>query len=276
MTRISGRHLVLAGLALYALFVAFPLYWTVNTSFKEPAEVFAQPPTFAPDAPTASAYAWLVGGGSALPALFDSIVVTLLATVSSVALGTLAGYAFSRFPRQVGGDGLAFWLLSTRIFPPIATALPLFFLYDTTNLLGTHLGLAIAYFTFNVPLATWLMRTFFDDVPRSFEDAAYLDGYGRVATFRKVVLPLVQPGLVATTILVALFSWNEFLFALVLGGGDLQTVPVLIPQLASGFETQWNQIAVLSLAAMVPPVVAVIFFRDRLTRGMSLGVVKRG
>ncbi|MGH3518303.1 MAG: carbohydrate ABC transporter permease [Haloechinothrix sp.] len=275
LPRLSGRTLILVGLGVYALFVAFPLYWAVNTSFKEPSEVLSQPPTFLPEEPTTSGYSWFVGGGTALPALLDSLTVTFLATIAAVALGTLAGYAFSRYPRQVGGGRLAFWLLSTRIFPPIATALPLFFLYDTLNLLDSHFGLALAYFIFNVPLATWLMRTFFDDVPRSFEEAAYLDGYGRFATFRKVVLPLVQPGLVATTILVALFSWNEFLFALVLGGANVQTVPVLIPQLASGFETQWNQIAVLSLAAMIPPVLAVIFFRDRLTRGMSLGVVKR-
>lgn len=270
----SARALVLAGLAAYSLFVAFPLYWTVITSFKSPSEVYAQPPTFLPENFTAAAYRWVFAGGTALPALIDSLVVTTMATVAAVGLGTLAGYAFSRYESQVGGEGLAFWLLSTRIFPPIATALPLFFAFQAVGLLDTHVGLALAYFTFNVPLATWLMRSFFNDVPMSFEEAAYLDGYSRFRTFWKVVLPLVQPGLIATTILVALFSWNEFLFALVLAGGEVMTVPITIPQLASGFETQWNQITALSLVAMIPPVLFIVFFRERLMRGLSLSVTR--
>lgn len=270
-----ARGLILLGLGIYALFVAFPLYWAVITSFKPPSEVYSQPPTFVPEDFTLSAYRWVLTGGTALGALIDTIVVTSIATVAAVGLGTLAGYAFSRYGKQVGGEGLAFWLLSTRIFPPIATALPLFFLYRTVGLLDTWIGLALAYFTFNVPLATWLMRSYFNDVPVSYEEAAYLDGYSRFRTFWKVVLPLVQPGIIATTILVGLFSWNEFLFALVLTGGEVQTVPVLIPQLASGFETQWNQITALSLIAMIPPILVVVFFRDRLMGGLSLGMTRR-
>lgn len=270
-----ARGLILSGLGIYALFVAFPLYWAVITSFKPPSEVYSQPPTFVPEDFTLSAYRWVLTGGTALGALMDTIVVTSIATVAAVGLGTLAGYAFSRYGKQVGGEGLAFWLLSTRIFPPIATALPLFFLYRIVGLLDTWIGLALAYFTFNVPLATWLMRSYFNDVPVSYEEAAYLDGYSRFRTFWKVVLPLVQPGIIATTILVGLFSWNEFLFALVLTGGEVQTVPVLIPQLASGFETQWNQITALSLIAMIPPILVVVFFRDRLMGGLSLGMTRR-
>lgn len=271
----ATRLLVLLGLGTYAVFAAFPLYWAVITSFKTPAEVRSQPPTFLPENLTFSAYQWAFTGSRAFGALIDTVVVTSMATVAAVGLGTLAGYAFSRYGRQVGGEGLAFWLLSTRIFPPIATALPLFFLYRTVGLLDTWLGLALAYFTFNVPLATWLMRSYFNDVPLSYEEAAYLDGYSRFRTFWKVVLPLVQPGIIATTILVGLFSWNEFLFALVLTGGEVQTVPILIPQLASGFETLWNQVMALSLIAMIPPILVVVFLRDRLMGGMSLGMTRR-
>jgi multiple sugar transport system permease protein len=169
---------------------------------------------------------------------------------------------------------MAFFLLSTRIFPPVAVALPIYFAFDSFGLLDTHIGLILLYLSFGIPLATWLMRSFFNELPRSYEEAAYLDGYGRIETFFRVTLPLVAPGIVATAILTALFSWNEFLFAVIIGGDAVRTYPALIPTLAVGFQVDWSEITALSVAAMVPPVIAVIWLRKHLVRGMSLGAVK--
>jgi multiple sugar transport system permease protein len=279
-SRTGGRGWHLAhvgvplGLLAYAIFILFPFYWTLNTSLKPTPEALSQPPTLVPREFTTSAYSWVFSSGPALSALTDSVIVTVGSTVLALAFGTMAGYAFSRWPKQTGGEETAFFLLSTRIFPPVAIALPLYFAFDTFHLLDTHIGLILLYLSFGIPLSTWLMRSFFNEVPTSYEEAAYLDGYGRVETFLRVTLPLVAPGLVATAILTALFSWNEFLFALILGGENVKTYTALIPTIATGFQVDWSRLTALSVTAMVPPVLAVIWFRNHLVRGMSLGAVK--
>lgn len=268
-----GRWLVSVGLIVYGIFIIFPFYWTINTSLKPSQEALAQPPTLLPKELTTRSYSWL-SSGQPLDAIKDSLIVTTGATVLAVLFGAMAGYAFSRWPRKTGGDEMAFFLLSTRIFPPVAVALPIYFAFDSFGLLDTHIGLILLYLSFGIPLATWLMRSFFNELPRSYEEAAYLDGYGRIETFFRVTLPLVAPGIVATAILTALFSWNEFLFAVIIGGDAVRTYPALIPTLAVGFQVDWSEITALSVAAMVPPVIAVIWLRKHLVRGMSLGAVK--
>jgi multiple sugar transport system permease protein len=269
----ASRWLISIALILYGIFVIFPFYWTINTSLKPSQEALAQPPTLVPKDLTANSYSGLTSGPP-INSLTDSLVVTLGATALAVFFGAMAGYALSRWPRQTGGDETAFYLLSTRIFPPVAVALPIYFAFDRFGLLDSYLGLILLYLSFGIPLATWLMRSFFNDVPRSYEDAAYLDGYGRLETFVRVTLPQVGPGIVATAILTALFSWNEFLFAVIIGGDHVRTYPALIPTLATGFQVDWSAITALSVAAMVPPVLAVIWLRRHLVRGMTMGAVK--
>ena len=160
------------------------------------------------------------------------------------------------------------------MFPPIAPILPLFFMFRQLQLIDTFTVMMLLYLTFNVPLVVWLMRSFFQDVPEAVEEAALIDGYSRFLAFYKVALPLVTPGIVATTLLVWVFSWNEFQFALVFTRSAAQTYPVLIPSLVGGHATLWNQIAALSTLAMPPVIVIALLMQRRLIRGLTLGAVK--
>ena len=193
----------------------------------------------------------------------------------SLFFGTLAGYALARFPRQSGGENVAMWILSNRMFPPVAVLLPMFFLFE--ELFGTtdtHMALIILYLVFNMPLAVWLMMVFFRDVPRELEEAAYVDGHNPFKVFFTITLPLVGPGMIAVAMLCWIFAWNEYLFANMFIGTDVKTFPVIIPSFTSGSQTLWNLVMAFSLVAMIPPVVLFIILRRYMVRGLSLGVVK--
>ncbi|PSQ40731.1 carbohydrate ABC transporter permease [Halobacteriales archaeon SW_12_71_31] len=252
----------------------FPLYWTVNTSLKPADETVPSPPTFVPENPTLDGYVNVLFESDALSALLNSTVVSVGATLLALLIGVPAGYAYARNAGKVGGKHTAFWVLSIRMFPPIAPILPLFFLFRQLGLVDTFPAMILLYLTFNVPLVVWLMRSFFQDIPQAVEEAALIDGYSRFQAFYKVALPLVTPGLVATTLLVWVFSWNEFQFALVFARDSVQTYPPLIPTLVGGHATLWNQIAALSTLAMLPVIAISLLMQRRLIRGLTLGAVK--
>jgi len=271
----SSRDFAYVGkalIAVYAVFAAFPLYWTLNTALKPIANINTRPPTFYPEGFTLDSIAWVLtsqrGGG----AIFDSIVVASGATAVSVILGIAAGYGFSRFPERVGGKHVAFWLLSTRMFPPIAVVLPIFFIWGAIGLRDSYIGMILLYLTFNLPLTTWLMRDFFNKVPISYEEAAYVDGYSRFSTFRKAILPTVTQGIVATTLLAWVFAWNEFLFAFVLSGNSVTPYTTIVNTLGRGNSVLWNRMMAVAFIVTIPPSFILIFFRNHIISGMSLGV----
>jgi multiple sugar transport system permease protein len=256
------------------LVTLFPLYWTLNTSFKPPAETQTTPPTFVPETFTLQGYVNVLTESGGAEVLTHSVIVSVGATALAILIGVPAGYAYARNPGRVGGKHAAFWILSIRMFPPIAPILPLFFMFSQLGMIDTFSVMILLYLTFNVPLVVWLMRSFFQDVPQAVEEAALMDGYSRFQAFYKVALPLVTPGLVATTLLVWVFSWNEFQFALVFTRSSAQTYPVLIPSLVGGHATLWNQIAALTTMAMLPVIAISLLMQRRLIRGLTLGAVK--
>lgn len=266
------KVIALCMLAVLGIFFLFPLYWIVTTSFKYHWEAYAQPPTFFPQDRTLDAYRWLFMG-EASKWIKDSFIIASLSMLFCMLIGTMAGYAFSRFPSFVGGDKIAFWLLTVRMFPPIVVALPLYFLYSFIHLTDTYPVLIISYLTFNLPLAVWLMRNFFNDIPYSYEEAAYIEGCSLPQAFVKVALPLAYPGLIATAALCWIFAWNEFLFALILTGQKVTPFPPLMSTLAAGYTIYWNRITALSLFTMGIPLIVIIVLRKHLVSGLSLGIL---
>lgn len=266
--RWAGRGL----LVLYTLFVAFPLYWTLNTALKPLAQIGTFPPTVYPKGFQLDSFVWVLSNSRAVEAILNSLIIASGTTVLSVVLGSLAGYAFSRFRWVDPGGHVSFWLLSTRMFPPVAVVLPIFFIYGRLGLQDTLIGLILLYLTFNLPLTTWLMRDFFDKIPVSFEEAAFVDGYSRFEAFRKVVFPLVRPGLVATMMLAWVFAWNEFLFAWIITGNNTSTYTTIIPTLIESNQIQWNRIMAMAAVVAIPPTLILIAFRDNIIEGMTLGM----
>lgn len=263
-----------AFVSLLLVLTLFPLYWTLNTSFKPAQEVVSATPTFVPETFTIAGYIDVLTESGAASNLVNSVIVSVGATVIALVVGVPAGYAYARNPGRVGGKHVAFWILSIRMFPPIAPILPFFFIFRELRLIDTFPAMFLLYMTFNVPLVVWLMRSFFQDIPQAVEEAALMDGYSRFQAFYKVALPLVSPGLVATTLLVWVFSWNEFQFALVFTRNATRTFPPLIPTLVGGHATLWNQIAALSTLAMLPVAAIALLMQRRLIRGLTLGAVK--
>lgn len=270
------RMLTLAFVAVALLFFLAPIVWMVLTSFKTQAEVFATPPVLIPANFDFRNYVGALAapplGSDALAAIWDSTVVSVVAAVVSVAIGSLAAYSIARY--KTGGQHFAFWILSTRMFPPIAVALPMFLIFRDLKLLDTHLALIIANTVFNLPFAIWLLKGFIEDIPKELDESATLDGATPFGTFWRIILPLIGPGLVAATLFCFIFTWNEFMFALLLTRREVFPLTVMIPSLVGGHEILWGQIAAAGTVAIVPGILLAIFLQRYIVRGLTLGAVK--
>ena len=224
-TRLWARYAFL----LIALLCALaPVYWMLTVSLKSEVEQFSVPPRWFNFTPTFSHYREAFIERSFGQYLLTSAIVALLSTLCAMLVGTLAAYALARLPLPRRFDArLSLWILSTRMFPPIVTAVPLFLMMRDVRLLNTRAALVIVYTAFNLPFVVWMMRGFFREIPREIEEAAMVDGDSRLGALRRVLLPLVAPGLAATAVFCLIISWNEFLFALVLTQTDAaMTLPV--------------------------------------------------
>lgn len=264
-------------LVFVALIAALaPVYWMLTISLKSEAEQFAVPPRWFSFAPTLVHYREAFVERSFGQYLLTSAVVAVLSTICAMLIGTLAAYALARFrlPHRLDAR-LALWILSTRMFPPIVTAVPLFLMMRDVRLLNTKAALVIVYTAFNLPFVVWMMRGFFREIPREIEEAAMVDGDSRLGALRRVLLPLVAPGLAATAVFCLIISWNEFLFALVLTQTDAaMTLPVGIAGRVTQYEIKWGVMSAAGVVAMIPILVFAMAVQRYLVRGLSLGAVK--
>jgi len=261
--------LVLIALALYA----GPFCWQALTSLRPDGELL--PLTHLLPARLTLAHYHVVFGQSLMPrALVNSLGVALLSTLLAVSLGALAAYALARLPVP-GGRLILLGMIAATAFPQIATVSPLYLLLRALGLRDTWLALILANGSFALPLVIWLLAGFIREIPRALEEAAAVDGAGRMAALRWVVLPLVAPGMASAALLAFLFSWNEFLFAYTFTATEAsRTVPVALALFPGVFEVPWGDIAAASLLASLPPILIVIAFQRYLVRGLLAGALR--
>lgn len=267
---------ILIGIILTAglVFFLFPVVWMFLTSFKTQNQIFATPPVIIPPSEqwNLNNYIAALTESGGLQAVRDSLVVALSTALVSVGVGALAAYSLARY--RTGGDQFAFWILSTRMFPPVASAIPLFLIFRELKLLDTYWALILANTIFNLPFAIWLLKGFIEDLPRELEESALIDGASAFGAFWRVTLPLISPGLVTATLFTFVFTWNEFMFALLMTRRTVRPLTVMIQSLAGGHEILWAQIAASGVIAIIPGVLLVLFLQRYIVRGLTMGAMK--
>ncbi len=270
--------LIFAG-SVYATLIAltivflFPLVWILGLSLKTRLQVFATPPLFI-WWPTLENYAGVAERADFVRALVNSLVVSAGAVTLSLCVGVPAAYAFARFPFR-GRSFLFFALLAMRMLPPIAVLVPMYVLFSKLGLTTTRFSVILAYTTFSLPLVVWIMRGFFEDLPRELEESAWVDGASRQAAFVHVVLPLIRPGLVAASILCLQLAWNDFLFAAVLTNNASRTLPVLMAAFTGGDSgTDWGGMTASGVLVILPVIIFSFAAQRHLVAGLSSGAVK--
>lgn len=308
-----GNRIAIAAVVLITLIFLSPIFWITATAFKPLVLATSVPPTVvfepqitpfvklftkraqltAPVKPEVyEAAPWweklVLDGGerlardgkgevvfSAYPDRFiNSLIVAITSTLLAVSLGTITAYGFSRF-KVKGEADLLFFILSTRMLPPIVVAIPMFLMYRAVGLNDTHIGLIILYTAFNVSFAVWLMKGFMDEIPKEYEEAALVDGYTRMQAFFKIVLPEAATGIAATAVFCFITAWNEYAFALILTNRRAQTAPPFIPsQVGTGLQ-DWTVIAAGTVLFLLPVAIFTFLLRNHLLRGMSFGAIRK-
>lgn len=271
--RLAGNALRYAVIVLAISFFGFPLFWIAATSLKLPEEYSTYPPTYLPSQPHLNHYVRSFGpAGEAARALRDSFVVSSGTVVLTLLLGATTAYSMARF--NTGGGQLSFWVLSQRIMPPVAAILPIFLLYRTVGLVDTYVGLILLHTVFNLPICIWMLRSYFVEVPVEVEESALIDGATRAQVLRYVTLPLAAPGLIATMIFVFIFSWTEFVFALVLTRNNVLTLPVLMGRFFGAQTYEWGAASAVGVVATLPIVLLGLLVRKHFVRGITMGAIK--
>jgi multiple sugar transport system permease protein len=309
--RVGNAAAIVAALLATLIFLA-PIYWIASTAFKPRALATTVPPTvvFTPEITSfiklftkrvqltrpvdpevyAAAPWWeqrVYDGGerilkvgdrvqpSAYPSRFtNSLIVAVISTILAVGMGTFTAYGFSRF-RVAGEQDWLFFILSTRMLPPVVVAIPMYLMYRAFGLNDTHVGLIILYTAFNLSFSVWLMKGFMDEIPKEYEEAALVDGYTRLQAFFKIVLPEATTGIAATAVFCFITAWNEYAFALMLTNRDAQTAPPFIPaQVGSGL-TDWTTIAAGTFLFLLPVAIFTFALRGHLLRGVTFGAIRK-
>ena len=276
MTARRLRTIALAGLAAILLAIwAFPVLWALLTSFKTERDVLAYPPTVVFE-PTLRNYVdVLFGSASLLPNLLSSTIVAGVSTIVTLLLAIPAAYALARLDlpaKRASG----FYVLATQMLPPVGLIIPYYLVLQKVGMLDTYSGLIVIYLTFSLPFAIWLMVSYFEDIPREMEEAALLDRAGRMRALWYVILPQVRGGIAVTTIFVFLNAWNEFLFAVVLGGNRVRPVTVAMFNYISVEQTLWAKLAAGAMLAMAPVILLGLLAQRHIVKGLTVGAVKGG
>ncbi|MDQ3227611.1 MAG: carbohydrate ABC transporter permease [Chloroflexota bacterium] len=264
-------------LLIVLVFCLFPILWVVATSVKLPSEYLRNPPVWIPEHPTLVHFGNVMAQKGNL-ALKNSVIISTGATIFSMLVGSLAAYSLARL--DTGGRHFAFWLLSQRLMPPVVLVVPFFLLLrDLGRInpalgLDSHAALIALYTVFNLPFVIWMMRSYFAAVPAEIEESALVDGATRLKAFRGITLPLAVPGLIATGTFAFIFSWMEFLFAVVFTRTKAVTLPVAIAGFSGSQGSNWGQASALAVVAMLPVFGLAMLVQRHFVRGLTLGAVR--
>ncbi|HEX5850199.1 MAG TPA: carbohydrate ABC transporter permease [Rubrobacter sp.] len=268
----AGRVIPYALLILILLWTLVPVLWMLISSFKSLGDVLSPTPLLMFE-PTLANYISLVSGGNNVLTYFrSSLLASGISTIIATSLGCLAGYGLARSNFRAKKH-LAFWIISTRMAPIAAVILPLFIGFTFLHLINTVWGLVVAYLSFNLPFAIWIMNAFFEDLPPGIEEAARVDGASNFQTFWRIALPMTAPGIVTTAILCLVFSWNDYAFAVTFAGPGSQTLPVAASQLITQTGVDWGQLTAIGTVVALPMVLVGLAVRRYLVRGLTLGAV---
>ena len=252
--------------------VLLPFFLMLQMSFMKPEQIFQYPPSIF-FKPTFNNYIDLFNESSFIKQFYNSLITSSVSTILSMLIGVPAAYSISR-ARYKYEKYISVWILFSRMAPPIAFAIPFFLLYRNLGLIDTKIGLIIIYLTFNLSLVIWIMIAFFEGIPKTLEEAAFLDGASIHQTFMKIVLPLTTPGLATTAIFCFLFSWNDFFYSLILTRSKSMTAPVAIVNFMNYEGWEWGKITAGSVLIMLPVIIFSILVRSYLIKGLTAGAIK--
>lgn len=284
-TRIINKVVTHALLFLWTLVCLFPIYWVIITSFKLPIAVFQGPKYFPwiDFQPTLNAWKFLLTGPTSAAVYrswTNSAILAITSAAIAVLIGAMAGYALTRFRYYWSGlkwrnKDIAFWIISQRMMPAVVVILPYMIMYRIVGLIDTHPGMILAYTVFNLPFAVWILRDFFAGLPIDLEESAMIDGATRFQSFRWIVLPLAAPGMIATFLFCLVFTWNDYLFALMLTFSKASTLPMFIAgEGTQSYGPQWWYLSALSLLSIAPMILITLLVERYITRGLVVGAIK--
>ena len=266
--------LMVVASALLVVWV-LPLIWAFVVSLKSEREVLAYPPNVVFDATWSNYVDALFGDFSIIDGLLTSAIVSTATTVLTILLAVPAAYAFARL-RLPAKRSLGFYTLATQMVPPVGLVIPYFLILNRFGWLDTYHGMIVVYLTFSLPFAIWLMVSYMEDIPREMEEAAFLDRASRLQTLWHIIIPQVRGGIAVTVIFIFLNAWNEFLFAVQLGGNTVRPVTVEMYNFVSVEQTLWAKLSAAALVAMLPVVVIGIAAQKQIVKGLTVGAVKGG
>jgi multiple sugar transport system permease protein len=264
---------VIANLVICIALLIFlaPVLWMLITALKPPGEWLTSPPVFVPSELHWENFIDALFKWSGLKGLTDSLIVAVSSTVLSLLLGVPAAYSLGRF--RTGGEHLSFVILSILFMPPVAVAIPMYLLWASAGLLDSYTALILQYTVFNVPFIAWVLKSFFEDIPRDMEESAMANGATRWRAFWEIAVPLARPAILAVGLLAFIFSWNEFFFAVILTRADVTTLPFILPTLMEGHNVLWGDIAAIATIGAMPVIVLAFILQKYLVRGLSFGTL---
>lgn len=267
--RSAIAYVILTVLSVLAL---LPIVLGGLTAFKPKIIWVASPPVWN-FTPTLENFGFILLSEGHLQNLINSLIISLGSVTVALVVGIPAAYAFARF-NFGGSKALLSWLISLRMVPPVVVGIPFYAMFYLLGLRNTHLGLIIAYLSFSIPLVIWIMRGFFADLPSAMEESAMVDGCGRLEALRRVVLPVVAPGIMSTGLLVFIFTWSEYLLAVMLSSRETATLPVAAATYVGLAEVAWGNVFAINLVIMVPVMILALILQRQLLRGLTFGLIE--